>query len=216
MLPYKNTQLQKELRTYYKKKMPKELKKGLEAFPLALRSSSFFKKLEKDLNKKGYWIDKEITFEKFGLSENKKPYLFSADIWLTTTPFLELIKSSKVTFSDFSEDELKIMFYDGFWNHEKSAVVVYPSSSNRTSIYIFFKNKLDKFIGIDISRVEKVNLGVIGSKRHFDKVETKVVKWLEHKKYYRIKVETKAWSKGQLYRHSEALLVDKSAKVLWR
>ena len=135
---------------------------------------------------------------------------------LPYTPLVELIDSAKVIFPNYSEEKLKSMFKDALWSQDKSAVVVYPFDTNKTSIYIFIKNESDKFIGVDISRVERINLGTIGSNRKFEKVETKAVKWMEHEKYYQIHIETKAWSKGQRYRASERLLIDKNGRVLWR
>ena len=228
MLPCGDAQIEKELKAYYQNKMPKELNSALksscnlhnptlspmiDAFPLAFKSTSFYKKLEKDLNTKGYWIDKKIDFEKFTIDKNQKSYLFSADIWLKTIPFQELIESAKIVFPNLLEANLKTMFKKGLWNDKKSAVVVYPHDTNTNSIYIFFRNKLDEFMGLDISQVEKMNLGKIGLNLHFDKVETKAVEWIYDEKYYHIKIETKAWLKGKRYRRSEELLIDKNAKI---
>ena len=231
MLPLENSEIQDEIRAYYKHKMPKELNSALKSsanlhnptltplrdtFTSAFKSTSVYNKLEKELIAKGYWLDEDISFEKFSIFDNEKPYLFHADIWLETIPFLGLLESAKKTFPNYLEAELNTMFKNALWNNEKSAVVVYPSDMNKTSIYIFIKNESDEFIGVDISQVERGNLGQIGSNRHFEKVETKAVKWMEHEKYYRIHMETKAWSKGQRYRVSEYLLIDKSGRVLWR
>ncbi len=214
MLPLKKNKIQNDLRAYYENRMPKELKKARDIFPTALRSTSLYKSLEKNLNNKGYWIDKQINFEKFGIY--KEDYLFHADIYLEVFAFRELLKSVETTFPTHSKVALKTMLQNGLWNYEKSAIAVYPSDENQTSIYLFIKDSSDKFIAVDISLVEKVNLGAIGSNRHFDKVESKALQWLEHEKYYQIRVETKAWVKGKRYRHSEKLLIKKSGKVLWR
>ena len=103
MLPFENCQLQEELREYYETKLPKELNKALKSsgnlhnptlaplikhFPSAFKSTTLYKKLEESVKDRGYWIDKEITFEKFTIYKSEKPYLFSADVWLETTPFL--------------------------------------------------------------------------------------------------------------------------------
>jgi len=129
-----------------------------------------------------------------------------------------LLESAKTTFPNYSEDKLQTMFKNALWNHEKSAVVVYSPAVNKTSVYIFIKNESDEFIAVDIniSKVERMNLGKIGSNRHFQKIETKAKKWIKNEKYYQIQMETKAWSKGQRYRAFEPLLIDKSGRVLWR
>jgi hypothetical protein len=135
---------------------------------------------------------------------------------LPSTPLVEVIESAKITFPNYSEEKLNAMFKDALWNHEKSAVVVYPPDVNKTSIYIFIKNESDEFMGVDISKVERGNLGTIGLDLKFEKVETKAIKWLEHEKYYWIHMETKAWRKGQRYKRFERLFIDKSGRVLWR
>jgi len=231
MLPLKNSDIQDEIRAYYKDKMPEELNKSLnassnlhnptltplrDAFTTAFKSTSVYKKLENELNSKGYWIDDDISFEKFSIFNNEEPYLFHADIWLQTIPFLALLESAKTTFPNYSEIKLSTMFKKGLWNYEKSAVVVYPPTTNKTSIYLFVKNELGEFIGVDISKVEHGNIRKIGSNRHFQKIETKAKKWIKNEKYYQIYMETKAWSKGQRYRAFEPLLIDKSGRVLWR
>ena len=97
MLPLKDCKIQDEIRTYYKKHLPKELKKALksstnlhnpalkpliENFDKALKSTSLYKKLDRTLKLFGFTLEKDISFEKFILFKKENPYIFHADIWL--------------------------------------------------------------------------------------------------------------------------------------
>jgi hypothetical protein len=229
ILPLEDKPIQSELRAYYQKEMPKEIIKALNSstnlhnptlkplidnFPSALRETSLYKKLEKNLEDKGYWIDKKIDFEKFTIDKEK--YLFYSDIWLEAFPFKKLLKSVKETFPNITEGKLKKIVQQGLWNSEKSAIVIYPQNLEETAIYLFIKDKLENFIAVDIKEIEQINLSKIGLSYRFDRVETKALEWIEHPTYYQIKVETKAWIKEKRFRRSEKLQIDKDGKVLWK
>ncbi|SFV55018.1 hypothetical protein MNB_SV-8-291 [hydrothermal vent metagenome] len=97
MLPLKDCKVQDEIRTYYKKYSTKALSHALKSssnlhnqaleplikkFPLAFRSTSLYKDLDKALKSRGYTLEEEISFEKFSIFKSQKPYIFHADIWL--------------------------------------------------------------------------------------------------------------------------------------
>ena len=101
MLPLENCKLQDEIKTYYKKHFPQELKEALKSsdnlhnptlnplikhFPEALRATSLYKDLNQTLKSNGFTLEKEISFEKFMIFEHLDPYLFHADIWLHAKP----------------------------------------------------------------------------------------------------------------------------------
>ncbi len=79
-LDQNNKKFQEELKSFYEKYFLDQLKKALassqnlhnptfepliEAFPFAVRSTSFYKKAKKELTQKGYTIKSEVSFEKF-------------------------------------------------------------------------------------------------------------------------------------------------------
>jgi len=87
-----NKQLQEEIKAFYEKYFSDKLKKALassqnlhnptfdpliEAFPFAIRSTSFYKNVKKELSKKGYSIKNEISFEKFHTFSKNGSYFFN-------------------------------------------------------------------------------------------------------------------------------------------
>ena len=99
MLPLEDCKLQDEIKSYYKKHLPKELQKALKSsanlhnptlkpliksFEKAFKETSLYKKMDKTLKVSGYKLKDEISFEKFMIfkDKSKNSYLFHADIWL--------------------------------------------------------------------------------------------------------------------------------------
>jgi len=97
MLPLKDCKVQDEIRRYFQKNATKALDRALKysgnmhnpvleplikKFPLAFRSTSLYKDLDKALKSRGYIVEEEISFEKFSIYKSMKPYVLHADIWL--------------------------------------------------------------------------------------------------------------------------------------
>ena len=91
-LDQNNKKFQAELKAFYEKYFSDELKKALassqnlhnptfdpliEAFPFAVRSTSFYKKAKKELTQKGYTIKNEVNFEKFHTFSENGSYYFN-------------------------------------------------------------------------------------------------------------------------------------------
>jgi len=103
-----NKKLQEELRVFYEKFFSDELHKALassqnlhnptfdpliKAFPSAIKSTSFYKKIEKKFKKNGYKIGNKIEFEKFHTFSNEKGYTFHfSPIYLTPIPMEKSFK----------------------------------------------------------------------------------------------------------------------------
>jgi len=105
-----NKQLQEEIKAFYEKYFSDKLEKALassqnlhnptfdpliEAFPFAIRSTSFYKNAKRELSKKGYSIKNEISFEKFHTFSENGSYFFNfspasleASIGVTENPDL--------------------------------------------------------------------------------------------------------------------------------
>jgi hypothetical protein len=90
-LDQNDKKLQEEIKAYYEKYFSDKLEKALassqnlhnptfdpliEAFPFAIRSTSFYKNAESELSKKGYSIKNEMDFEKFHTVSEKGSYAF--------------------------------------------------------------------------------------------------------------------------------------------
>ena len=91
-LDQNNKKFQAEIKAFYEKYFSDELKKALassqnlhnptfdpliEAFPFAVRSTSFYKKAKKELTQKGYTIKNEVSFEKFHTFSENGSYYFN-------------------------------------------------------------------------------------------------------------------------------------------
>ena len=102
ILDENNEKLQEELRFFYEKFFSSKLQKALassqnlhnptfdpliEAFPSAIKSTSFYKKIEQKFNKNGYKIEDNIEFEKFQTSSTEEGYTFHfSPIYLRPIP----------------------------------------------------------------------------------------------------------------------------------
>jgi len=228
MLNAKEEPLQTELKEYYKKQKPKALKKALassrnlhnptlepliEVFPEAFRSTTFYKTLEKNVESQGFSIQTEISFEKFSIDKTDNSYTFYADIWLHTIKLKEMLKVAQKLSPKQNEANLTETLKTGAWSYDKNEVIV----NLENKIYLFMTNTSGNVMAVDLSKVEKSNIGKIGPNRHYEKVQTKVTEWLEDSpSKLQIKLETTAWSKGKRYRAFEPLIVQRDGKVLWR
>jgi hypothetical protein len=147
--------LQHELQSYYTKEFPKELKIALasslnlhnptlnpliKAFPSAFRTTTFYKELEKELEKRGFSIASKITFEKFGVYKEKNRYTFYADIWLHTLQLEEMVKTAQIVFPHYSKEALTTFLKNGAWSYDNDAVVI----TLNQKIYLFMKNSSGK------------------------------------------------------------------------
>lgn len=91
-LDQNDKKFQEELKAFYEKYFLDQLKKALassqnlhnptfdpliEAFPFAVRSTSFYKKAKDELGKKGYSIKNKVSFEKFHTFSENGSYYFN-------------------------------------------------------------------------------------------------------------------------------------------
>jgi len=96
-----------------------------------------------------------------------------------STSFKEIMKIAKTTLSKHSEEELKSLLKDALWSEDKGEVVVSFPNKKRTTLYLFMKNLKGKYIAVNISSIELINLGRIGLKPQYKKLESKAIEWIE-------------------------------------
>lgn len=106
----------------------------------------------------------------------------------------------------------------GFWNDDKSAVVISVFRKKTSINYVFIIKEGGTISPVDISKVEGGNLGKIGWARNkYEKVETEPVNWIKIKdRLLQINMRTRAWKDGQRYTVYEKLILDRKGKVYWR
>jgi hypothetical protein len=96
----------------------------------------------------------------------------------------------------------------GFKGDKGSFVVVFLLQANST------------YLAVDVSRVERVNIGVAGPNRTYLDLQTNPIEWLprpEGDDGVQIRLQTHARDvSGQLYRPTEPLIITRDGRPLWR
>jgi len=87
-------------------------------------------------------------------------------------------------------------------------------------VVVFVLQASGRYVGVDVSRVEQVNLGVIGRDRTFRDVQTTPTEWLhrpEGDDSVQIRIQTRATdSSGRQYFATEPLIITRQGRALWR
>jgi len=127
------------------------------------------------------------------------------------------MKIANTTIPKHSEEELISLLKNGLWSEDKGEVVVSFPNKKRTTLYLFMKNLEGKYIAVNISAIELRNLGTIGLKPQYKKLESKAIEWIEDtEELVMVKIETMIWSNAKCYRRSQPLLIKRNGEIMWR
>jgi hypothetical protein len=105
--------------------------------------------------------------------------------------------------------------------HPKGNALAAGFKSEKGSfVVVFLRQASGSYIGVDVSQVEKVNIGAIGPNRAYRNVETEPAGWLERPPdddAVQVWLRTRAWDlSGQRYTMKEPLIITRDGKPLWR
>jgi hypothetical protein len=106
----------------------------------------------------------------------------------------------------------------GVWNAARTAVAISVSRPRGSAVLAFIVQASGEWVAVDVSAVERGNLGKLGSARAgYDKVETEPVRWLGRRDgLFQVVLRTRAWKAGRRFTVSEPLLIRPDGTVLWR
>jgi hypothetical protein len=104
------------------------------------------------------------------------------------------------------------------WNAERTAAVAAVPDASGTRVTAYLQQPDGTFLEIDLSAVERRNLGKLGRLgAEYDHVETRPIEWLPRQDgLLQVKIQTQAWRAGQRYTVSEPLVLRPDGTVIWR
>ena len=87
-------------------------------------------------------------------------------------------------------------------------------------VVIFLRQASGAYLAVDVSQVELVNIGAIGSARAYSDLETVPIEWLPRPAgddAVQIRLQTRARDQsGQRYHPTEPLIITRDGRPLWR
>lgn len=106
----------------------------------------------------------------------------------------------------------------GIWNRDKTALAIHLPVPRGTALLVFILQATGEWVPVDVSPVERANLGKLGVPgTAFDSVVTVPLRWLDRSDgLLQVEVRTRAWKSGQRFTVSEPLLIRPDGTVLWR
>ena len=104
------------------------------------------------------------------------------------------------------------------WNDDQTAAVLTLKRSKGTQVFVYVTQG-EQMVKVDISQVEGMNLAKLGRYRlaDYDRVESTPIEWIARDDgKFQINIQTRAWKNGKRQTVMEWVLIDDSAKMLWR
>jgi hypothetical protein len=106
------------------------------------------------------------------------------------------------------------------WHPNGSDLAVGFKGEEGSFVAVFLVQANGSYLGVNVSRVERVNIGAIGPNRTYRNVQTAPTGWLDQPQgddAVQVWLETQAWDvTGQRYTGREPLIVTRNGMVLWR
>jgi hypothetical protein len=94
------------------------------------------------------------------------------------------------------------------------------NSAQSSFVVVFLLQRDGSYLAVDVTRVEKVNIGAIGPFRAYKRTETTPTSWLERPQNddsVQIQLQTHAWDlSGRRYTMNEPLIITRDGTPLWR
>lgn len=129
----------------------------------------------------------------------------------------ELLASARKALPQISTNDVLRAIGHGLWNSNKTAVAIaIPKPGPKASfLFVFLRRGHGDYLAVDVSTMEGANLGYIGPDRHYERVETAPLKWLDRDDgLFQIQMRTRAWSSGRRYTASGTLLIKSDGTCL--
>jgi hypothetical protein len=108
---------------------------------------------------------------------------------------------------------------DALWDHTRTAVAVSVPTASATRIFVVLRPNSVAPVLVDISHVENVNIGKLGSgtRSAYDRVASRPTRWMPREdELLQLEVTTQAWKRGTRYSSREPLVLRQDGTVLWR
>jgi len=94
------------------------------------------------------------------------------------------------------------------------------NSAKSSFVVVFLLQRDGSYLAVDVTRVEKVNIGAIGPFRAYKRTETTPTGWLERPQNddsVQVRLQTRAWDlSGRRYTMNEPLIITRDGTPLWR
>jgi hypothetical protein len=104
------------------------------------------------------------------------------------------------------------------WHQNGNDVAVGFKGDQGSFVVVFLKQPDGRYVAVDVSRVEAVNIGAIGPDRTYRDVHTVPMLWLPREDdSVQLSLQTRAWAlSGQRYVMAEPLIITRDGRPLWR
>jgi hypothetical protein len=114
------------------------------------------------------------------------------------------------------------------WHPNGRDVAAGVNGNGGSFVVVFLEQPTGTFLAVDVSRVERANIGGIGPSRRYTQRQTKPVEWLPRSRIegtgaYRnrpavqIPLQTPVWDEARVrYAGTEALIITRDGMRLWR
>ncbi|WND79845.1 hypothetical protein [Lysobacter capsici] len=103
------------------------------------------------------------------------------------------------------------------WSVDRRAAAASMRTATGPGVFVFLRGGDGSFQKIDVSAVERKNLGKLGLAQRYERIETRAVGWLPSQgELLRLEVRTQAWHQGRRYVAEELLMLRTDGRVLWR
>jgi hypothetical protein len=90
---------------------------------------------------------------------------------------------------------------------------------NGSFVVVFLRQANGTYLSVDVSQVERVNIGAIGPDRVYRDTETAPVEWMlrDSDDAVQVRLRTTTWDvAGRRYRGTEPLIITRDGRPLWR
>jgi len=125
----------------------------------------------------------------------------------------------KVMSADVAEQEWLGCLQAGLWNPELTAMAMSVPRAAGSLLFVFIRQEDGSYIGVDVGKVEVMNLGKLGTvvRKDYDRCETVPTEWLPREDgRSQVVLRTRAWRAGKRYTVSERLVIEADGVVRWR
>lgn len=128
-----------------------------------------------------------------------------------------LLASAQGALPQASADELVRAIDQGLWNTQRTALAIAIPRPEASLLFVFLQQDSEDYLPVDVSGLERANIGFIGPDRRYERIETTPLKWLSRDDgRFHIQMRTYAWSSGQRYTAAGTLLMDPDGTCLWQ
>lgn len=105
------------------------------------------------------------------------------------------------------------------WHPDGSGLALGFKGDKGSFVVVFLRQASGAYVAVDVSQVERANIGAIGPNRPYRNVQTAPTEWLPSREDGAVQLwlQTLAWDlSGRRYRPREPLIITRDGRPLWR